>query len=59
MPTKELSEISPSHAVVPAKPFSVWSDPAVDAPAVDVRGIVEGLGMLLTAMAMMSSDLWD
>jgi len=59
MPTQELRELSESHTARPANRLWVWSDPAGDPPAVDVRGMVEGLGMLLTAMAMMSSDLWD
>jgi len=59
MPTQELRELSESHAAGAAHHLWLWSESAGDPPAVDVRGMVEGLGMLLTAMAMMSSDLWD
>jgi len=59
MPTQELHELSETHTTHPARPLSVWRDPPGETPAVDVRGMVEGLGMLLTAMAMMSSDLRD
>lgn len=65
MPTEQLSEISQAEALSPAIPGWLWSHDADASPAqdhdqpVNVRGIVEGLGALLTAMGVMSSDAWD
>ncbi len=65
MPTEQLSEISEAEAGSPAIPGWLWSHgtsarPAGDDPQpMDVRGIVAGLGALLTAMGVMSSDAWD
>lgn len=63
MPTEELTEISESPAAGAAIPGWLWSGTlrAVPAaafrpdPAVDVPGIVAGLGALLEAMANPSS----
>ena len=59
MPTERLSELPAWHAARPAIPGWVWSMYTSDLPAEDpgrplnVPGIVEGLGALLTAMGVM------